>query len=157
MKTERKEIQKIEYVTTYIANDGTEFKSEEECKKYETTAKCAVNVLFNSVPKQTTPFIGEKEPFCDFGSCDNEVYAVKIRSIDDLDAVNKYLKWSDSENDCLGVDAIGTIQILVYQAYCDGTIYKYGTPDNLKKEFCKAIDELCGKLIETEETKEGNA
>lgn len=29
MRTERKEIQKIEYVTTYIANDGTEFKSEE--------------------------------------------------------------------------------------------------------------------------------
>ena len=46
MKAKTKEIEKTvkEIVTTYVAGDGVEFKTEEECKKYEESALYALSV-----------------------------------------------------------------------------------------------------------------
>lgn len=47
MKTEikKREVTTTEEYTVYIANDGTEFKSQEECKKYDEGAICAYKTL----------------------------------------------------------------------------------------------------------------
>ena len=48
MKTVTKEFERtvVETRTTYVANDGTEFRDEEQCKKYEESAKYALRLKF---------------------------------------------------------------------------------------------------------------
>lgn len=46
-----KEIVTTQDYTVYIANDGTEFKSKEECQKYDDGATCAYKTLLSKVMK----------------------------------------------------------------------------------------------------------
>lgn len=139
MKTERKEIQKIEYVTTYIANDGTEFKSEEECIKYETTARCAIDGMFKSLPMQITNYFGDCDPFCDINS-DSTLYAVKIENVDQLEIVNRWIKESDiyDQNYFLGEGYIGSIALI--STNWEGATWVLGSVESLKKSCCDEID-----------------
>lgn len=150
MRTEKKEIQKIEYVTTYIANDGTEFKSEEECKKYENTARCAINEMVKRIPRQDT-YDSENNGLPYFG-CDDTVTAFKIRSVDDVEAVNKWLLDLDPVNCkslCLGTETVGTIQLFcLYNDGCD--VWKLGSVEDLKNTYLKAIDSFVNTLIDKE-------
>ena len=153
MRTEKKEIQKIEYVTTYIADDGTEFKSEEECKKYEQTATCAINGMFNKLKIQKFENVAEYEPFNNF-YCEDTMYAVKIESVEQLEIVNKWIK-DHGDNRFLGSETIGTFQLL---NEFEGGIWPIGTPDKLKEEYCKGVDKFFDTLIEkAEESKGENA
>ena len=157
MRTERTEVQKIEYVTKYIANDGEEFLDEEACKKYEKTAECAINGMFKKLKVQETACIGDGEPFGQFGY-EDYLYAVKIENADQLEIVNKWIVSNDNYSCCekqlIGADKIGAIQLIdVY----DGGVWTVGTPEELKEKYIKAIDKLFDKLIEkAEETKGEN-
>lgn len=154
MKTERKEIQKIEYVTTYIANDGTEFKNEEECKKYEATAECVINKMFKGLNLQETLLEDDYNLTMFYG--DDSIYAVKIENLNQLEIVNKWIRMR-SDDSCFGYpdDVIGTVQI-IRETY-DGTLWFLGTPEELKKSLSKVIDSFFDKLIDTaEETKGEN-
>lgn len=151
MRTEKKEIQKIEYVTTYIAKDGTEFKSEDECRKYEETAKCAIFGALQKLECQKTDMFAERE--CDLFtsfSCDDNMYAFRIRNVDDLEVVNRWMHLvDDCSRDKLGTDAIGTIQLI--NTYCDDeSVWVIGTVEQFKEKVCKQIDKLVDKLVEKE-------
>lgn len=150
MRTEKKEIQKIEYVTTYIAKDGTEFKSEDECRKYEATATCAIMEMLKKLPQQET-YDPENNGLPYFG-CDDTLKAFKIRTIDDVETVNKWLldlSPTGNKGMCLGADAVGTIQLFCIYNY-DNDVWKLGSVDELKNTYLKAIDSFVDKLTEKE-------
>ena len=154
MTVKEKEIKRVEIKKIYVANDGTEFSTEEECKKYEKTAECAINGMFKKLKVQETCCIGDGEPFGSFGYEDT-LYAVKIENTDQLEIVNKWIADNDNYSRCekqlIGADKIGTIQLIdVY----DGGVWTVGTPEELKEKYIKAIDKLFDELIDkTEETK----
>ena len=77
---EKKEIEKIKksYVTVYVANDGTEFEDEAECRKYEKSALCVLMARYNQLVIRST---NEYEMFG--GGCEEtlvDVLKVKTQS-----------------------------------------------------------------------------
>ena len=80
-----KEIQKEKKVfdTWYQATDGTEFRTREECEKYEQTAHAVVRQKFLKL------VIADKTEYDFFhvGSDDTTVYAVKMDSQEEADTV----------------------------------------------------------------------
>lgn len=146
MRKERKEFKKIEYKDVFIANDGTEFSSEDECRKYEGTCKCAINAMFEEIPQQKT-YMDYVDKFQMFGS-EDIMHAIKIRSLEDVEVVNKWIKSQDASNSGIGTDTIGTIQLVNQYDTCT---YCFGTPEDLKKVYADAIDSLVEKLVEKPE------
>ena len=146
MRKERKEIKRVEYKDIFIANDGTEFSSEDECEKYEGTAKCAINAMFEGIPQQKT-YMDYVDKFQMFGS-EDIMHAIKIRNLEDVEVVNKWIKSQDASNSGISVDTIGTIQLInQYDTYT----FCFGTPEDLKKTYADAVDSLVEKLIEKSE------
>ena len=80
-----KEVQKKRevYDTWYEAIDGTEFRTREECEKYEQTAHAVVRTKFLKL------VVEERSEYDFFGvGCDdNTTYAVKMNSQEDVDTV----------------------------------------------------------------------
>lgn len=80
-----KEIQKKREVfdTWYEATDGTEFRTREECEKYEQTAHAVVRTKFlKLVVEESTEY-----DFFGVGCDDNTTYAIKMNSQEDVDTV----------------------------------------------------------------------
>ena len=71
----------------YIAEDGTIFNNEEECKKYE---KSALFVVSNKLKRLTTKetYIND---FNDEGSCDCELEIFDVQTEEDLNNLRRYL------------------------------------------------------------------
>ena len=71
----------------YIAEDGTIFNNEEECKKYE---KSALFVVSNKLKRLTTKetYIND---FNDEGFCDCELEIFDIQTEEDLNNLRRYL------------------------------------------------------------------
>lgn len=151
MRTEEREIKR--YKTIYIANDGTEFETQEQCERYEKTAQCAIHAAFKSLPVQTTPDILDSDIFPYF-ACEDNVIAVKIRNVTDLEIVNRWLLETygkhGEEVACLGESAIGTIQLI--EEYDFGNeMWFIGTPEKLKEQFIAGVDRLIDKLVDKKE------
>lgn len=70
---------KTDNVLVYQALDGTEFKSKEECTKYEESAKC---VLFYKYNKLVVKSVCEETIF-KTGCCDDIIDIVKINAQSD--------------------------------------------------------------------------
>ena len=81
MKKIQKEIVRKEYVNVFVANDGTEFTDENECKQYDESAK---GVLF---AKHNARIIKKSDEYSlfGFGSEDNVIDVVKFENESDLD------------------------------------------------------------------------
>lgn len=85
---EIKRTRTIEEVTGYEAEDGTWFKTKEECEKYEETAKAVIRRNFKRL------MIGEEFPECHiwerfgYGSEEFNLAIIEIKNEDDLRAVN---------------------------------------------------------------------
>ena len=80
-----KEIQKEKkvYDTWYEATDGTEFRTREECEKYEQTAHAVVRTKFlKLVVEKSTEY-----DFFGVGCDDHTTYAVRMNSQEDVDTV----------------------------------------------------------------------
>lgn len=143
---ERRERTVVDEVITYVAKDGTVFKSEEECKTYEVSAMCAVKALFNGVKQyeeygdvfldESTGYIGGED----------SIYTVCFDSLSDIEATNKWLQMVHGQNGdktaLFSSANLGTIQIIrVY----DDCFWRHGTPDDVKKRFCDHIDEMVAR------------
>ena len=144
-------------VVTYVADDGEIFNSEEECNKYEQTAKFAINAAFNKLELQRNEYVGDRDPFCMFGG-EDDIVAVKVKNANDVEIINKWIA-SCYDAKCksellIGADAIGTIQLFCIYDF-GNEIWRIGTPEELKKMFADGIDKLVDKLI-LKETKEEN-
>ena len=81
MKSIKKEIKS--YQTMYVANDGTEFSSEEECRNYERTALCALGAIYRRMVVKST----DEFSLSGFGSEDNDVELVRVKSESDIKTI----------------------------------------------------------------------
>ena len=65
------EIEKVTKVTHYEAIDGTTFTTEEECVKYEDTAKCVLLTKYKPLVKRTASE-------CDIFNTGSDEYMIDI-------------------------------------------------------------------------------
>ena len=81
-------------------------------------------------------------------STDDCVDLVKINDENDLQNVNKYIETTcDSHNSVLlNESAIGTVQIIEWDALGSHWNYIYGTVDDYKANICKKLDELVAEI-----------
>lgn len=125
-------------VITWVANDGTVFKDEAECLKYEETARGVINGAFMNIKKKSetnAECISEATGGVGY---DDIIYAVEIDSEQTLKDVNMWLKFNGVDK-VFSSDKIGTVQLI--DKY-DGDIWLMGSIGEYKERFCKAIDSL---------------
>lgn len=82
---EIKETKEVVVRTEYIAEDGTVFRSEEECRKYEESALFVAKSKVKLISKCYQDAINDD--FC----CDNPLEIYDIQTQEDLDNLKKYL------------------------------------------------------------------
>lgn len=110
----------------YEAIDGTIFKDEAECKKYEESAECTLLVKYNPlVIKKTTEWELYKS-----GSDEETVHVVKLKSKEDIDTIIQLYfhynrKSEQSEKNAIAMrksceKAFDTDDFLIiYRGYCN--------------------------------------
>jgi hypothetical protein len=81
-----KKIENITYATVYVANDGTEFNTKEDCAKYERTYACAMKSRLMAMAINEN----DEENMFSRGSCDCSVIVVIPRSEKDIDTIKQY-------------------------------------------------------------------
>lgn len=99
MKEIKREVTSVEVV--YQAADGTEFKSKEECKAYDESARCMLYAKYNQkVINSTTEF-----NLFGFGSDDCTIEVVKLETQADVDLItqlflfeNKHMALSENRD-----------------------------------------------------------
>ena len=84
---EVKETREVVVRTEYIAGDGTVFRSEEECKKYEESALFAISKELKRLTKDNTSQYEINDNF----SCDDTVEIFDVQTERDLENLRRYL------------------------------------------------------------------
>ena len=140
----------IKEIYGYESDDGTYFKTEEECKKYEETARYAVDKAFwklcvkQNINDKTGMFpeCGIFENF-GYGSDEFALVILEVKNEEDMKIVNMYKKMHlvhsslDDDRYEIKEEHIGK-RILVglgthYEGY--DNFYVYGTLDELVEKF----------------------
>lgn len=80
-----KKIQKerVSYYDVYVANDGTEFNSQEECQKYDNSALGVVRARYEKLVVKTKT----EDDILGIGSCEVVVKVLRIKSEEDVNTV----------------------------------------------------------------------
>lgn len=112
------------YVTVYVANDGTEFKNAEECEKYEKTAKAVVLAKYKALVVKTTDECRAFLVGCD----DNIVEIVKVETPADADTIlQAYILVQEiNPNEEWGKNRIERARWIVYGALAGDKILAIG-------------------------------
>lgn len=122
----RKNVEKIEKTVveekvTYIASDGTVFRDEENCKKWEKSYECTLQKTFNNMQKIEVESCMLGIPY------DNEeatIFAVRPKSENDivtLNSIQKFHSWGG--NNILDFNSIGkTVFVQIGYGY-DNTVF----------------------------------
>ena len=149
---EIKETKTIEKVirTDYVAEDGTIFINEEECKKYEESALFAVSKKLKRLTKAYASQYDIWDECCD----EDEVEIFQVDTGDDLDCLRRYLylkgvnEHSDADKKGLTIGDSVTVghEVIVFWSYdhdyfwiCgDGTITAFG--NYIKSNLMKMIE-----------------
>jgi len=143
-------------IEVYQAYDGTIFKEEDECIKYEETARAVIEKAFRGI-------MVDKEPFTEcqiwenfgYGSEEYEMAVIDIKDESDLEIANKYYAYHKANN-LIGKEYIGK-RVLVSIGYCyDGIKYTEPYPrtkEDLIKQFEKDINKFFEPKINDKEDK----
>lgn len=107
------EIEKVTKVTHYEAIDGTTFTTEEECVKYEDTAKCVLLTKYKPLVKRTASE-------CDIFNTGSDEYMIDI------------LQYLSSESD---ID----ILIQLHKLYCSGRKFNDDFYDKMRSKLEKCL------------------
>lgn len=107
------EIEKVTKVTRYEAIDGTTFTTEEECVKYEDTAKCVLLTKYKPLVKRTASE-------CDIFNTGSDEYMIDI------------LQYLSSESD---ID----ILIQLHRLYCSGGNLNDDFYDKMRSKLEKCL------------------
>ena len=104
---------KMKEITTYeavwVSNDGKEFKTEEDCKKWEESYKCTMETSFASIKKATADATA-----LGFPCFDATTYVIKPESLDDIVIINAYVDAIAYEvSNHLSAEHIGKVVALV--------------------------------------------
>ena len=136
MKKIEKQVEKVtkETVITYEASDGRIFKSEEECKKYEETAKKMV--IYNRIQQN---LIGKTNIYDLFGegSQDEVVEIYRIDSLEIVELLRQYISLTMGVKEAKNIitnDMIGKDIILCWN-YDLGWCWTH-----------ESIDDLCNNI-----------
>lgn len=86
-KMEIKETREVLIATHYVAMDGTEFLSEEECSKYEDSALCAVSVRLKKYNKRDVSVMDLYDEGCD----EDMIEVFNVENQVDLDNLRQYV------------------------------------------------------------------
>ena len=107
------EIEKVTKVTRYEAIDGTTFATEEECVKYEDTAKCVLLTKYKPLVKRTASE-------CDIFNTGSDEYMIDI------------LQYLSSESD---ID----ILIQLHKLYCSSRKFNDDFYDKMRSKLEKCL------------------
>ena len=107
------EIEKVTKVTHYEAIDGTTFTTEEECVKYEDTAKCVLLTKYKPLVKRTASE-------CDIFNTGSDEYMIDI------------LQYLSSESD---ID----ILIQLHKLYCSSRKFNDDFYDKMRSKLEKCL------------------
>lgn len=107
------EIEKVTKVTRYEAIDGTTFTTEEECVKYEDTAKCVLLTKYKPLVKRTASE-------CDIFNTGSDEYMIDI------------LQYLSSESD---ID----ILIQLHKLYCSSRKFNDDFYDKMRSKLEKCL------------------
>ena len=124
MRKESRREEKVIYTDVFVANDGTEFKTQEECEKYEKSWEGTINASFQKVPHVKAT---EMYWLGDWTGCEDfNVYLIKPRNLDDIRVINEHFHLSSSE--MLTQDNIGVECFIGKDSWdsCSGYLYKDG-------------------------------
>ena len=117
----------IEEVRGYYADDGTWFKTEEECQKYEETAKMVVfKMIKDKIVAKTTilDLFGEGEDYADV-----DIY--NVDSVDTVELLNRYVAMNTYDKQVVfTTDMVGKKIILAWN-YDHDWCKCYGTIEDL--------------------------
>ena len=142
---QEKKIERKVYETLYEATDGTEFRTVEECEKYEQTAHAVVRTKFLKL------VVEEKNEWKLFGVGSDEdiVYAIKMNTQEDTDTVLQFYymdnphflndeettkKYKERAFNLVNT-AYQEQDILFVEETYDGDIYILNTRNNIIKNF----------------------
>ena len=144
--TEKKLERKV-YDTYYEASDGTEFRTKEECEKYEQTAHAVVRTKFLKLVTETKT----EYDFFGVGCDENTVHAVRVESSEDVNTIlhlyyldNPYVL-NDDENAKKYKERVLNLVNTAYQEQdilfvgenYDGEIYIINTKANIIEDLQK--------------------
>lgn len=158
---EKREIKRtIEEVVRveYVAEDGTEFRSEDECRKYEESALFVVRQRLKRLNKK----YASQYSLLDFGSEDDEIEIFDIQTQEDLDDLKKYLHLNLSMHRAYDIKEILKYfdnvttghEVIVFWGYDKDWCHTFG--DGSLESYIDAIRGNCARIIglELEQDKE---
>lgn len=132
----------VKEVNGYIADDGTWFRTKEECQKYEESAKM---VLFNMVKDK---IIAETNIYnlLHEGNDDDGVEIYNVDSLETLELLNRYIMLStyDKKKDLFKTDMIGK-KIIVFWSYDRDYCWSKGTIEDLLNGIKERYDKVVNK------------
>ena len=150
---EKKQVERIRksYETIYVANDGNEFYSEDECRKYEMSALGVVSEKYKRLVKSTTT----SYDLFNTGTEDDTIDIVRISTDADKDVVLQYLficegAKDEEERNRISKKAIPFLDkametndfLLVYSGVWDITVtYIVGTYNGVVERMSKAVED----------------
>lgn len=136
----------VKEVTGYVADDGTYFRSEEECEKYEQTANAVIKARFHKL------FVGDSFQECSifedfgYGSEEFEMAVIQLNNEDDVKAANMYINITGSntnKKDGFTSDDVGKRILVGFNDVCGyDCLYTYGTEDELVNHFRNDVDKF---------------
>lgn len=148
MKKIQKEVITKSYVDVFVANDGTEFSSQSECKKYDESAK---GVLLAKYAPMVVKTFSEEDIFC-VGS-ENYVEVASVKTQEDADILLQlYILEHPYINDEGHKEvreeivsklnsAIGDFMV-VGRGYDRDDFYFYGSRKSIIEDFGKKFEQL---------------
>lgn len=142
MKINKKEVTRTEKVTEYIAEDGTVFKDENECKLYEESALFAVKKTLKKLNSRDF----EECELLGAGCGDTHVEIYDIQTTEDLMRLRMYcnLRSKEGYGESLEKITAGHEVVVVFDdcydycwTYADGSVE--GIIQNIKEKFKLAM------------------
>jgi hypothetical protein len=137
IRTEEKMV--VTTVTKYIANDGKEFDSQDECERYEYSEY--ING-FEALPKVEF----DLNQIVDESGYSNDIYSViPIRNEKDVEIINGYLMYCGDEGD-ITEDDIGTTVMFITNDNKKTSSLKHYPFEEMRGDIIKALDEISGEI-----------
>lgn len=141
MKEEKREI--INYNTIFVATDGTEFSTREECAKYEESALGVIRTKVSKLIAFDSRNTSDDAWTILGGYDDNDIVALKPTTLDDCDTImhlilleNPYWNKEDMKEKRekrynIIVEAFKNNDIVIFGINCEGEFYFINSRQNI--------------------------
>lgn len=128
----------VEQVYGYEAIDGTYFEDKDECEKYDKSANAAAFAAAKKLVGKESCADTAFGMFCT--CCEDQICIYHIKTADDLQVLNTYIKAKNTFNDIAGPEMIGH-KVAVLESF-DDYCAPLGSRAQLETKFSQLMDEL---------------